>query len=151
MKIISLTCPKCGGNLEDIKFMNGRNDTYCQFCGNHIFLEDNNTHTFVHRTVDEVKMRELEYRIQREEEQRRKFEEFKAEELEKIIPRFKKSKDLMIIGIVGAFILVILSDIFEEVPFIYWLANGFAHVFSGIFTFSFFFWLYYRGKYNQYR
>lgn len=61
MKVISLSCPECGGKLDDIKIADGKKDLFCNFCGNHILLEDENYKIVEHRTVDEVKLRQLEF------------------------------------------------------------------------------------------
>lgn len=68
MKAVSLICPKCGGNLEDVQIVDGKNDIYCPFCGNHIFLENENHHvieridrTKIAETETLLKLKELEF------------------------------------------------------------------------------------------
>lgn len=71
MKAVSLTCPKCGGNLENLQVAEGKNDTYCSFCGNHILLENENFHVIEHRTVDAARIREMELEAENIAQQRK--------------------------------------------------------------------------------
>lgn len=75
MKIVSLNCPECGGKLDDIKIADGKKDLFCNFCGNHIFLENENYQVFEHRTIDEARIRELDLEAEkyRDQKQKRKF------------------------------------------------------------------------------
>lgn len=72
MKIISLNCPKCGGKLDDIKIADGKSDLFCNYCGNHILLENENHQVFEHRTVDEARIRELELELEKYRDDRSK-------------------------------------------------------------------------------
>lgn len=69
MKTVNLICPKCGGELSNVILKNGRTDTFCQYCGNHIWLEDENHQVITHRTVDEARVKREEAKLKRLEMQ----------------------------------------------------------------------------------
>ena len=98
MKIVSLSCPKCGGKLDDVKIADGKSDLFCNYCGNHILLENENHQVFEHRTVDEARIKELEL------------------ELEKFRDDKQKRKLLLMLGgacLIGGVLFIILGELFK--------------------------------------
>lgn len=61
IKMIPLTCPKCGAQL-DVK--EGTKSCYCTYCGTKILINDENVKTVnIHQTItDEAKIKEIEAR-----------------------------------------------------------------------------------------
>lgn len=57
MKLISLTCPNCNANLDDID--SSRPFCYCQYCGTKIALDDGTIRKETH-IYDEAKIKETE-------------------------------------------------------------------------------------------
>ncbi len=57
MKMISLKCPSCGGGLS---VEQGRDFTFCQYCGTKILFEDENMHTYRHIDDADIKRAETE-------------------------------------------------------------------------------------------
>lgn len=57
MKLISLTCPNCNANLDDID--PSRPFCYCQYCGTKIALDDGTIRKETH-IYDEAKIKETE-------------------------------------------------------------------------------------------
>lgn len=57
MKLISLTCPNCNANLDDID--SSRPFCYCQYCGTKIVLDDGTIRKETH-IYDEAKIKETE-------------------------------------------------------------------------------------------
>lgn len=57
MKLISLTCPNCNANLDDID--PSRPFCYCQYCGTKIVLDDGTIRKETH-IYDEAKIKETE-------------------------------------------------------------------------------------------
>lgn len=57
MKLISLTCPNCNANLDDID--SSRQFCYCQYCGTKIALDDGTIRKETH-IYDEAKIKETE-------------------------------------------------------------------------------------------
>lgn len=57
MKLISLTCPNCNANLDDID--SSRSFCYCQYCGTKIALDDGTIRKETH-IYDEAKIKETE-------------------------------------------------------------------------------------------
>ena len=57
MKLISLTCPNCNANLDDIDSC--RPFCYCQYCGTKIALDDGTIRKETH-IYDEAKIKETE-------------------------------------------------------------------------------------------
>ena len=77
-KIIQLKCANCGA---DLKIEEKREVIYCQYCGTKMLLDDENEHTY--RYIDEaeikraeteqmVKLKELELKEKRQEENKKK-------------------------------------------------------------------------------
>lgn len=60
MKIIDLKCPKCGAELTNVTILDGLSDTFCSFCGEHIYLDTENVNVNIHRTEDAYKIKQLE-------------------------------------------------------------------------------------------
>lgn len=153
MKIVSLTCPKCGGNLDEVKIADGKNDTYCSFCGNHIYLDNENYKVVEHRTVDAVKMKELEYRLRREEEEYQRKEKRRLEDLAVAEKRKKIGGEMFIFGILiffgSAFLASLLTSMFkgmnDEILRNIGVVGGFIWLIGGSI------WLYYRSVYNKLR
>lgn len=72
VKLIPLTCPNCGGQLE---MPVEAEDFYCQYCGTHIYTDDGSTKlnisANINKTVtirDEAALRRLEIEERRERE-----------------------------------------------------------------------------------
>ena len=60
MKLISQICPHCGGKINiDLN----RKQAYCQYCGNSLLLEDENTININKRFIDEARLKEAEVRL----------------------------------------------------------------------------------------
>lgn len=57
MKLISLTCPNCNANLDDID--SSRPFCYCQYCGTKIALDDGTIRKETH-IYDEARIKETE-------------------------------------------------------------------------------------------
>lgn len=60
MKLISLICPHCGAQLT--VDMEGR-QAFCQYCGNSLLIDDENTININSRIVDEARLKEAEVRL----------------------------------------------------------------------------------------
>lgn len=82
MKIIPIKCPSCGASLD---IQDGRKNCFCQYCGEHIHLDDENrviTNVQIVRNEAqikeaEIKAKRLEFEIEQQREQK-KAEEKKA-------------------------------------------------------------------------
>ena len=60
MKLISMRCPHCGAELSiDMD----RRQAFCQYCGNMLLLDDENTININKRIVDEARLKEAEIRL----------------------------------------------------------------------------------------
>ena len=60
MKLISLICPHCGAKLTiDLD----RRQACCQYCGNTLLIDDENTININSRYVDEARLKEAEVRL----------------------------------------------------------------------------------------
>ena len=60
MKLISMRCPHCGAELSiDME----RRQAFCQYCGNMLLLDDENTININKRIVDEARLKEAEIRL----------------------------------------------------------------------------------------
>lgn len=72
MEIVEIKCPNCQGNIH---ITAGRKETYCEFCGSHLFLDDGNrVITNINVSRDETKLKKLEIineRIKKMEEQQK--------------------------------------------------------------------------------
>lgn len=105
MKLVNLTCPKCGGEL-DIKLDEGKHDTFCSYCGNHIYLDDGNQ-VIIHKTVDETRLKELEI-----EEKRRSEEAVKTEQRHNDKLAYSRTmRNRFGIGLLICFIFVIVGNV----------------------------------------
>jgi predicted RNA-binding Zn-ribbon protein involved in translation (DUF1610 family) len=72
VKLIPLTCPSCGGQLE---IPDEPRDFYCQYCGTRIRLDDGSTNININQTVtirDEAELRRLDILERNQQEQREK-------------------------------------------------------------------------------
>lgn len=57
MEIVEIKCPNCQGNIH---ITAGRKETYCEFCGSHLFFDDGNrVVTNVNVIRDEARLKEL--------------------------------------------------------------------------------------------
>lgn len=93
MEIIEVKCPSCQGNIH---ITAGRRETYCEFCGSHLFFDDGNrVITNVNVIRDEAKLKEL----QIEEAKIAKAEEDK---------KWKKIDTIGVIGLIISFIALII-------------------------------------------
>lgn len=65
MKIISMTCPKCGGELSIDK--DSINDfCFCSYCGEKLFVEDNVIRTEHKETIEDLgRIKEAEIEIEK--------------------------------------------------------------------------------------
>ena len=72
MKLQSMICPKCGGQLY---FEEEQDTCFCSHCGTQVFKEENGKRSFTFRTIDDakiktseaerdIKLKELEYQEQ---------------------------------------------------------------------------------------
>lgn len=72
MEIVEIKCPNCQGNIH---ITAGRKETYCEFCGSHLFLDDGNrVITNINVSRDEAELKKLEIineRIKKMEEQQK--------------------------------------------------------------------------------
>ena len=60
MKLISMICPHCGAQLSiDLD----RRQAFCQYCGNTLLVDDENTININNRIVDEARLKEAEVRL----------------------------------------------------------------------------------------
>lgn len=60
MKLLSMICPHCGAQLSiDID----RRQAFCQYCGNSLLVDDENTININSRIVDEARIKEAEVRL----------------------------------------------------------------------------------------
>lgn len=125
MKLISLTCPNCNANLDNID--PSRPFCYCQYCGTKIALDDGSirkeTHIYDEAKIKETESKELlrlkEMEIEREREKEDK----------------ETGKKLLIAAVVIfilAFILHFVLKPYSEIPFY----MAFAGVFIGAFGIS---------------
>ena len=60
MKLISMICPHCGAKLTID--MEGR-QAFCQYCGNTLLVDDENTININNRVIDEARLKEAEVRL----------------------------------------------------------------------------------------
>lgn len=67
MKVISLKCPDCGATFDLDK---EREVCFCSYCGHKILL-DKEQQEITYRTIDEAKIKELEYTYKKEEIERK--------------------------------------------------------------------------------
>lgn len=109
MKLISLTCPNCNANLDDID--SSRPFCYCQYCGTKIALDDGTIRKETH-IYDEAKIKETESN-----------ELLKLKELEIEREREKEDKEtgkkLLIVAVaifVLAFILHFVLSVYSLIP-----------------------------------
>lgn len=57
MEIVEIKCPNCQGNIH---ITAGRKETYCEFCGSHLFFDDGNrVITNVNIIRDETELKKL--------------------------------------------------------------------------------------------
>lgn len=72
MEIVEIKCPNCQGNIH---ITAGRKETYCEFCGSHLFFDDGNrVVTNVNVSRDETELKKLDMideRINKMEEQQK--------------------------------------------------------------------------------
>ena len=60
MKLISMICPHCGAQLSiDLD----RRQAFCQYCGNTLLVDDENTININNRVIDEARLKEAEVRL----------------------------------------------------------------------------------------
>ena len=60
MKLISMVCPHCGAQLSiDLD----RRQAFCQYCGNTLLVDDENTININNRVIDEARLKEAEVRL----------------------------------------------------------------------------------------
>lgn len=76
VKLIPMTCPSCGGQLE---IPDDLQDFYCQYCGTRIHLDDGSTNININANInqtvtirDEAELRRLDILERKEREQREK-------------------------------------------------------------------------------
>ncbi len=54
--LVSLVCPACGSSFH---IQEGQKSCFCSYCGTQILVDDGSkTYTYVHKTVDEARIRE---------------------------------------------------------------------------------------------
>lgn len=60
MKLLSMICPHCGARLSiDMD----RRQAFCQYCGNTLMIDDENTININSRIIDEARLKEAEVRL----------------------------------------------------------------------------------------
>lgn len=92
MEIVEIKCPNCQGNIH---ITAGRKETYCEFCGSHLFFDDGNrVITNINVIRDEARLKEL----QMEENKLAKREEEK---------KWNKLDTIGLIGLIVSFIAMI--------------------------------------------
>ena len=57
IKMVYLTCPKCGANL---KAESNRESFFCEFCGQKVYMSDSNHQKYTYRKIDDARIREAE-------------------------------------------------------------------------------------------
>lgn len=56
INLVSLVCPACGASFA---IQEGQKQCFCAYCGTQILVDDGSkTYTYVHKTVDEARIRE---------------------------------------------------------------------------------------------
>ena len=113
IKLISLTCPSCGGQLEmpvDTK------DFYCQYCGTHVYADDGSTklniNANINQTVtirDEAALRRLDIEERRERERQEKDRERQERRSPSDSADYRKRWLRILIGYPISFILVFIG------------------------------------------
>ncbi|MBQ7408912.1 MAG: hypothetical protein IJW13_06590 [Clostridia bacterium] len=103
MKTIDVKCTNCGAI---IKVEEGKKLQFCNYCGNQIFVEDENTTTtnYNHRYIDEAKVK----KIEAEKELQIREEERKSKEKE----QNAKTNRLLLIGWVLSLALFLIISLF---------------------------------------
>lgn len=108
MKLIELKCPSCGANLENID--PSLNSIFCMYCGSKIAITDENHKTieYVHREIDEAKIKKSElaqqifsalFRQPTKEEQKENFKQSIFYSILAIIILFMSFGSLIILSI----------------------------------------------------
>jgi hypothetical protein len=57
MKLQTMICPKCSGQLY---FEDDQDTCFCSNCGTQVFKSDKGKRTYTYRTIDEAKIKEQE-------------------------------------------------------------------------------------------
>lgn len=70
MSLETMKCPSCGA---PITFEKDRDFVFCSHCGAQVFKNDENKKEITYRTVDEAKIKEIEYRAQKEKNSTKTF------------------------------------------------------------------------------
>ena len=100
MKLISMICPHCGAQLSiDLD----RRQAFCQYCGNTLLVDDENTININNRIVDEARLKEAEVRLKELEYQHER--EIRQETIRK---EQKKSFGISV-AVFLVFLLIVLS------------------------------------------
>ena len=56
VNLVSMICPACGSSFH---IQEGQKSCFCSYCGTQILVDDGSkTYTYVHKTVDEARLRE---------------------------------------------------------------------------------------------
>lgn len=58
VEMLSLSCPKCGANLN---VASNRESFFCEFCGQKIYISDSNHQKHTYRKIDDARIREAEF------------------------------------------------------------------------------------------
>ena len=100
MKLLSMICPHCGAQLSiDLD----RRQAFCQYCGNTLLVDDENTININNRIVDEARLKEAEVRLKELEYQHER--EIRQETIRK---EQKKSFGISVVVFL-VFLLIVLS------------------------------------------
>ncbi len=105
MKLVTLSCPKCGASLE---IKDDRKQVFCEYCGAKIVLDDDSVN-ITHRYVDEARLKEAEVRLREldlEREKEKHAYEREQRELE-IVNRQKRAERISIIVSLTALALIL--------------------------------------------
>nr|WP_300870684.1 hypothetical protein [uncultured Acetatifactor sp.] len=96
VKIISVKCPECNASIS---IEDNRKECFCQYCGTKIIIDDGSTmHTY--RKIDEARIKEAEAHLKELEIKER-------EQISKERRKMFKIKISLVLGIIGAIMMVI--------------------------------------------
>ena len=127
MKIIDIKCPKCGGELH---ISEGRKDCFCEYCGSHLLLDDENVITNVQVFRDEARLKELEMEEAREKEFAKKEEHFKKLAKKWLITFFLYMASLFFIPKATEGLLNTILGLYLGIGILYIVFFGFAVLYN---------------------
>ena len=104
--MISLSCPNCGANLQ---VASDRENFFCEYCGQKIFVSDSNHQKYTYRKIDDARIREAELH----ERVRLKELGLKEKEMDQKAKEEKASWKVLIILLCICFGVLLLMSFFE--------------------------------------